>query len=146
MSENNDRAEELLRRVTEGTAAFTGSDFFHSMVHHLANVLMVRYAFIAECTNATSSRVRTLAFWNGEDFAEDIAFDIHGTPCENVIGGQVCTYPERLQSLFPEDKDLVSLAAEGYLGAPLFGAGGARHRTLGRVRHQTDESLASRGI
>jgi formate hydrogenlyase transcriptional activator len=126
MSENNNssRAEELLRRVTEGTAALTGSDFFHSMVQHLANVLMVRYAFIAECTNATRSRVRTLAFWNGEDFAEDIAFDIHGTPCENVIGGQVCTYPERLQSLFPEDKDLVSLAAEGYLGAPLFGAGG----------------------
>ncbi|HEY2917613.1 MAG TPA: sigma 54-interacting transcriptional regulator [Candidatus Binatia bacterium] len=126
MSENSDssRAEELLRRVTEGTAALTGSDFFHSMVHHLANVLMVRYAFIAECTNASNSRVRTLAFWNGEDFAEDIAYDIQGTPCENVIGGQVCTYPERLQSLFPEDKDLVSLAAEGYLGAPLFGAGG----------------------
>ena len=126
MSENSDssRAEELLRRVTEGTAALTGSDFFHSMVHHLANVLMVRYAFIAECANATNSRVRTLAFWSGEDFAEDIAFDIHGTPCENVIAGQACTYPERLQSLFPEDKDLVSLAAEGYLGAPLFGAGG----------------------
>jgi formate hydrogenlyase transcriptional activator len=126
MSENTESsgAEELLRRVTEGTAALTGSDFFHSMVQHLANVLMVHYAFITECTNGTNSRVRTLAFWNGEDFAEDIAFDIHGTPCEKVIGGQVCAYPERLQSLFPEDKDLVSLAAEGYLGAPLFGAGG----------------------
>ncbi len=126
MSENNESscAEELLRRVTEGTAALTGSDFFHSMVRHLANALMVRYAFIAECTDGPNSRVHTLAFWNGEDFTEDIAFDIHGTPCENVIAGQVCTYPERLQSLFPEDKDLVSLAAEGYLGAPLFGAGG----------------------
>ena len=68
---------------------------------------MVHYAFIAECTNGTRTRACVpSAFWNGEDFAEDIAFDIHGTPCEKVIGGQVCTYPERLQSLFPEDKDL----------------------------------------
>jgi formate hydrogenlyase transcriptional activator len=126
MSENSGsiRAEELLRRVTEGTAALIGNDFFHSMVRHLANVLMVRYVFITECTDEHKSRVRTLAFWNGEGFAEDIAFDIRGTPCEKVIGGQACTYSERLQSLFPEDKDLVSLTAEGYLGAPLFGAGG----------------------
>jgi formate hydrogenlyase transcriptional activator len=126
MSENSGsiRAEELLRRVTEGTAALISNDFFHSMVRHLANVLMVRYAFITECTDESKSRVRTLAFWNGEDFAENIAFDIHGTPCENVIGGQACTYPERLQSLFPEDRELVSLAAEGYLGAPLLDGGG----------------------
>jgi GAF domain-containing protein len=126
MSENSEtsRAEGLLRRVTEGTAALTGSDFFHSLVQHLANVLMVRYAFIAECTDSTNSRVHTLAFWNGEDFAEDITFDLYGTPCANVIAGQACTYAERLQSLFPDDKELVNLGAEGYLGAPLRDGGG----------------------
>ena len=113
------RAEDLLHTVTEGTAALTGSDFFHSMVRHLANALVVRYAFIAECTDATDSRVRTLAFWNGEGFADNVAYDIRGTPCENVIGGRACSYPEKIQSLFPEDKDLVSLEAEGYLGTPL---------------------------
>ncbi len=113
------RAEDLLRTVTEGTAALTGSDFFHSMVQHLANALLVRYAFIAECTDATNSRVRTLAFWNGEDFADNVAYDIRGTPCESVIGGRACSYPEQIQSLFPDDKDLVSLGAEGYLGTPL---------------------------
>jgi len=113
------RTEDLMRSVTEGTAALTGSDFFHSMVQHLANALMVRYAFIAECTDAANSRVRTLAFWNGEGFADNVAYDIRGTPCENVIGGRACSYPEKIQSLFPEDKDLVSLGAEGYLGTPL---------------------------
>jgi formate hydrogenlyase transcriptional activator len=113
------RTEDLLRSVTEGTAALTGSDFFHSMVQHLANALVVRYAFIAECTDVTNSRVRTLAFWNGEGFSDNVAYDIRGTPCENVISGRACSYPEKIQSLFPEDKDLVSLGAEGYLGTPL---------------------------
>ncbi len=41
-----------------------------------------------------------------------------------MIGGQVCSYPERVQSLFPQDKDLVTLAAEGYLGVPLHDSSG----------------------
>jgi GAF domain-containing protein len=41
-----------------------------------------------------------------------------------VVAGQACTYPERLQSIFPEDKGLVSLAAEAYLGTPLLDGGG----------------------
>ncbi|MGH7844044.1 MAG: sigma 54-interacting transcriptional regulator, partial [Candidatus Binatia bacterium] len=48
----------------------------------------------------------------------------HGTPCERVVGGDVRCYPERLQSLFPEDKILVDLRAESYLGVPLRGSKG----------------------
>ena len=118
------RAEDLLHRVSEGTAALTGSDFFHSMAQHLADALRVRYAFIAECTDATNSRVRTLAFWNGEDFAENVAYDVRGTPCENVIGGRACSYPEQIQSLFPQDKDLVMLKVECYFGSPLCNGSG----------------------
>jgi len=113
------RAEETLRVVAEGTAAVTGGDFFRSLVRYLAQALGFRYSFITECTDATKTGVRTLAFWTGEGFAEDIIFLLHGTPCEAVVGGEICCYPERLQSLFPEDKDLVTLRAESYLGVPL---------------------------
>jgi PAS domain S-box-containing protein len=118
------RAGELLRAITEGTAAVTGRDFFRSLVRHLARALRVRYAFIAECTDETQNRVRTLAFWTGEDFGDNVTYLIRGTPCEKVIGGEVCWYPERLQMLFPEDKDLVILQAESYLGVPLPGSSG----------------------
>ena len=112
-------AEELLRVVTEGTAAVTGSDFFRSLVRHLSQALVVRYAFIAECTDAAKTKVRTLAFWTGAGFGDDVAFLLRGTPCEKVIGGEVCCYPKSLQALFPEDEGLVGLNAESYMGLPL---------------------------
>ena len=118
------RAEDTLREIVEGTAAVTGTDFFRSLVCHLAQALQVRYAFVAECTDETKTAVQTMAFWGGEAFGEDITFSLQGTPCERVVGGDMCCYPERLQSLFPEDKILVELRAESYLGVPLPGSKG----------------------
>lgn len=113
------RAEETLRAITEGTAAVTGSDFFCSLVRHLANALQVKYAFISECTDATNLQVNTLAFWKGDDFSENFTYLLQDTPCEQVIKGEVCCYPEQLKLLFPNDKDLVNLDIESYLGVPL---------------------------
>jgi histidine kinase len=118
------RAEETLRAITEGTAAVTGSDFFHSLVRHLADALQVKYAFITECTDSTNTQVHTLAFWKGENFRKNFAYLLVGTPCQYVIGGKVCCYCEHLQSLFPDDNDLVELEAESYLGVPLHDSSG----------------------
>ena len=113
------RVEETLRHITEGTAGSTGDEFFRSLVKHLARALQVRYSFVAECTDETKKNVRMLAFWQGEDFGNNIEFPLAGTPCESVIQGNVCSYPERLQVLFPEDEGLVALGAQSYAGVPL---------------------------
>jgi transcriptional regulator with GAF, ATPase, and Fis domain len=65
-----------------------------------------------------------LAFWKGGDFGENFSYPLAGTPCANVIAGEVCCYPERLAALFPEDKDLATLQAESYLGVPLHDSSG----------------------
>ena len=132
-------AEETLRIITEGTAAATGGDFFTSLVRHLAKALHTRYAFVAECTDETRTEVRTLAFWSTDRLAEDITFRVRGTPCEKVIGGDVCCYPQSLQSLFPEDTGLVRLRAESYLGVPLYGSTG---KVLGHLVVIDDKPMA----
>ena len=53
------RAEELLRAIIQGTAAVTGTQFFRSLVKHLAEGLHVRFAFVAECL--PNLRARSLA-------------------------------------------------------------------------------------
>ena len=118
------RVEETLRHITEGTAGSTGDEFFRSLVKHLARALQVRYSFVAECTDETKKNVRMLAFWQGEDFGNNIEFPLAGTPCESVIQGNVCSYPERLQVLFPEDEGLVALGAQSYAGVPLVNRAG----------------------
>ncbi len=118
------RMEAALRIISEGTAALTGLDFFRSVARLAAQTLGTRYAFIAEVLGKRRDRVATLAFWRGGAFTENVSYLLAGTPCEGVIGGQVCYHPERIQALFPADRDLTELAAEGYQGVPLVGSSG----------------------
>jgi formate hydrogenlyase transcriptional activator len=118
------RVEDTLRHITEGTAGSTGDEFFRSLVKHLAHALLVKYSFVAECTDETKKNVRMLAFWQGEDFGNNIEFPLAGTPCHAVIQGNACSYPERLQVLFSEDEGLVTLGAQSYAGVPLINEAG----------------------
>jgi formate hydrogenlyase transcriptional activator len=122
--------EEMLRAVVEGTASAMGSDFFYSLVQHLALALRVRCAFVAECLEGIGGRVRTLAFWKDAGFTENIEYDITGTPCRRVLDGEVGYYGKDVQQLFPDDKALVELGAESYLGVPVLGPSG---RLLGHL-------------
>ena len=110
--------DRTLRTIVEGTAGSTGEQFFHALVKQLASVLGVRYAFISEFTEK-NDRVRTLAFWQGEGFRDNFEYDLVGTPCEQVLRGEICHFPKGVQGLFPDDHDLSHLRAESYLAVPL---------------------------
>ncbi|WP_204104072.1 MULTISPECIES: PAS domain S-box protein [Spirulina sp. CCY15215] len=134
------RSDEALRAIAEGTAAQIGSEFFRSLVRHLAEVLQVRYAFISQCLDPEKTRVRTLAFWQGQDFGDNFEYDLAHTPCESVIQGKVCLYPCDSQKLFPKDEDLVTLNVESYSAIPLNDSGGniLGHLAIMDVKPMTD--------
>jgi len=118
------RASEALWAVMDGTALASGMDFFPALVRHLAAALDVPYAFVAECTDAARTRVRTLAFWYRDALADNVEYDVAGTPCQIAMDGGVSEHPSGLQERFPEDRDLVALGAQSYLGLPLVSATG----------------------
>ncbi len=118
------RNQETLHHISEGTARFIGQDFFRQLARHLAAALRMRYCLVTECTDDSQTRVRALAFWDGHGFTQSVEYPLQGTPCEKVIAGNICSYPERLQILFPEDQELVTLGAESYAGAPLLSPDG----------------------
>lgn len=113
------RAEEALRYITEGTASVTGGDFFRSLVSYLTTAFDVNYALVAECTDQTATRVRTLAYMVNQDFHENIEYELEGTPCINVVGGDVYYCPAELNKAFPRYPDL-----ESYLGVPIYNSAG----------------------
>ena len=127
--------EEQLRVVVEGTAAVTGADFLQSLVRHLALALRVRYAFITECLEEPSTRVRTLAFAQYDSFMENVEYELAGTPCEYVIGGAPCFYPDKLGEIFPKEAGF----ATSYLGVPLANAAG---KILGHLAVLDDKPMA----
>src|SRR5947208_179889 len=129
-------AEETFRSIVIGTASATGSDFFPSLVRHMASALRVRYAFITDCDD--QKHAKALAFWKGEDFGENFEFDIADTPCEKVLHGEICHYKEGLTKLFPRDTGLAELGVESYLGVPMLDKAG---RVIGHIAILDDKPM-----
>ncbi|MDO8426840.1 MAG: PAS domain S-box protein [Deltaproteobacteria bacterium] len=111
-------AEDTLKALIEGTSSVTGEEFLRSLVRHLASVLKINYAFIGELCG--ENKVRTLALWAGEDFAENIEYRTAKTPCEDAAQKACCRHSEKARDLYPEDKLLADMGIESYIGVPLF--------------------------
>ena len=111
------RHQQLLQTVANCSASASGDDFFRALVQDVATVLRVRYAFVSEFAGL-NTKVRTLAFWDG-GFQDNFSYDLAGTPCELVLGGETRHYPDQVKSRFPTDLDLAKTDAESYLAVPL---------------------------
>ncbi len=120
------KSDLTLRKIDEGTAASTGANFFPSLVQSLAEALQTKYAFVSKFVEGNRARVRTLAFWNGDGFLDNFEYDLPHTPCERVLAGEVCLFPENVQDLFPDHReDLAKLSVESYLAIPVSDHSGA---------------------
>lgn len=134
------RVENILEQVVEGTSGAYGEVFFRSLVRHFAAALEVSCAFITECADHPPTRLRTLAFWRINTFADNFEYALPGTPCETVVKeGRTCFYPTGVGRNFPREA-----AFEGYLGIPIFGSDGRVLGHLAFLNHQemTEDMLA----
>ena len=114
------KSDLTLRKIDEGTASTTGAEFFNSLVKSLAEALQTQYAFVSKFVAGNRTRVRTLAFWKGDGFLDNFEYDLPHTPCERVLAGEVCLFPEKVQDLFPDHReDLAKLGVESYLAIPV---------------------------
>jgi formate hydrogenlyase transcriptional activator len=104
---------ELLRSIVEGTASSTGDDFLRNLVRHLAEAVGMRHSFVSEFQGG--ELLRTLAFWSNGQLAANLEYELSGTPCEEVIGGQECFIPSGVQTKYaPRERGI-----EAYFGVPL---------------------------
>jgi len=111
------RADELISNLAAGVAAETGDTFFRSLVKHLARSLGMEWAFVGELDDGS---VQTIAVFDHGEHAENIRYDLAGTPCAEVVGRQLCCHIEGVAEEFPEDELLREMKAESYVGSPLF--------------------------
>ncbi len=109
----------LLQRISDGTAAETGSSFFRAVVKNLSLALGTHGAWITEYLPEVQ-KLRALAFWLADDFVDHYVYDIVGTPCEASLKNKTFFHiRENVVELFPGDPDLAELGAVSYMGFPV---------------------------
>jgi PAS domain S-box-containing protein len=118
------QAETALHSIIEGTSRAFGEDFFRTLTKSFACAFDFEYAFIGEFVKPMKTSVRTLAFWDKDDYRENFEYNLAGTPCENVTGHELCLYPKDIQQIFPDDHILTEMGIQSYLGIPLFDSSG----------------------
>ena len=82
---------QILRLIDEGTAAQTGVNFFREFVRRLASALDSRYAFVSRF-DAANTRAHVIALWDGANLQEGMEYPLPGSPCENVLGGDIVAF------------------------------------------------------
>ncbi len=116
------KAENIIFDISKKISSKVGISYFKSAVLYMADVLKVKYAFIGELVSDNMKSVKTLAVCANGKIVDNIQYELKGTPCENVVGNKLCSYPDKVQQEFPDDILLQQMGVNSYLGAPLFSA------------------------
>ena len=113
-----------LRILHESTAGVEGTAYFGQLARGLARAFAMRHAMIAEVDPGHPGKALPLAYWDGRSLSALPAYELRGTPCAGVAGGEVCHYADGAARLFPQDAMLAELGIESYVGVPIGGASG----------------------
>ena len=116
----------------------TGEAFLRLMTRTLATLLDVECVFVAVAAPGSTRRLETRALFVDGEFAADYSYDLAGTPCDGVVGNELCLHAEQVQARFPGDAMLAAMGIESYAAVPLGGAAveGAPFGVLGVMSRQ----------
>ncbi len=106
-------------------AGLAGAEFFGALARTLAASLQAHCAFVCEFVDA-NSRAQPFAFWLNDALLEVDAYELHGTPCERVLGGDIVVFERDVCDHFPHHRaELEAVHAESYLAIPMKSRDGA---------------------
>jgi two-component system response regulator HydG len=119
------RAQDALR----GSPLSPAGSFFDGIALELARAAGAEVAFVGELLN-DGRRVRAVGMAAENRVVPSFEYALDGTPCEKVVGGDLCAYPTGVRKLFPKDVLLQEMGIDGYCGVPLFDS---RRRPIGLI-------------
>ena len=119
----NEREKKILEWVAQATASPADGEFFRALVVQLARTMEMDCAFVGELAE-DGTAVQAIAASVQGKIAANFSYRLSGTPCAEVVGKTTCLHVRGVQRLFPEDRLLVDMDIESYIGSPLFDSGG----------------------
>mgnify|MGYP002345484509 CR=1 FL=1 len=98
-------------------------DFFKLLAQYLAKTLDMDFVCI-DSLEGDNLSARTLAVYFDGKFEDNIVYTLKDTPCGEVVGKVVCSFPKDVRHMFPEDAVLQKMKAESYAGVTLWSSDG----------------------
>jgi formate hydrogenlyase transcriptional activator len=118
--------EELLRTVSENTAAVTGSDYFVELAKFVTYSLNVRFAMVCTWANEEKTKLTMLSYVDRQKTLEGFEYETEGTPCQLVMQGNDFFCSEHLHIKYPREKDVQS-----WIAVPIYSP--VTHQPIGNI-------------
>ncbi len=110
---------ETINRLTKSISGKSAREVLDSFMQNLLISLDADYAFIGRVIPGYEDRIRTISVSTSDGIIENFEYTLKGTPCNKVIGKNICCYSSGVADLFPEDIMLKDMGIEAYIGTPL---------------------------
>lgn len=112
------KADQSKMEISAKFCTLSGNNFFEKIARHIATSLGVDHVFIGRLIKGNN--IKVLGGVSKNETMQSMEYNLEGTPCENVVGKQMCIYESNVQNDFPKDTILKEMKIEGYIGNPLF--------------------------
>lgn len=110
------------REIAERTAQSSGEGFLRDLVSAAAATLSADIVFVGTFDPVANTVATVQMIFDGA-FAEEMIYDLNGTPCDGIICRKPEVYARGVAERFPEDGMLTELGIEAYAGVPILGSG-----------------------
>jgi PAS domain S-box-containing protein len=117
--EESQARQTRIQDALRGTRFSPSISFFDLISLELAHACDADFAIVGALL-PDSRHVRTIGLCADGKIAPGFEYDLRDTPCEGIIGRDVCSYPSGITKLFPKDLLLQEMGIDGYCGVPLF--------------------------
>jgi PAS domain S-box-containing protein len=116
----------------------SGKNFFEKITKYIAKSLQVEHVFVGKLID--DNKIKVLGGFSKDKTMKNMEYELKGTPCENVVGKQMCIYESNVQKEFPKDILLQEMKIEGYIGNPLFNE---KNEAIGLIVALSENKLAN---
>ncbi len=102
-----------------------GIAYFRAITAALADQLGASHVILGRLDlNGERRQVVLLAYRRENDWGPELAYELPGTPSEQIAEGRVCYHANAVQQAYPADILLAELGMQSYLGLPLLDGDG----------------------
>lgn len=114
-----------------------GINYLKEIMKRFAELYQFDFAILGEPSSPNCEVIQTTLMWSHGTFKENISYDLTGTPCENVLGGdQICLYDRDVSAAFPKDTMLQEMGVSSYVGSRLLSPEG---KLLGLIAFMSEQ-------
>ena len=110
--------QQALTALATTFAPLAGEAFYEAVCRHLVDALGLEYAFVARFEK-DCERAEVLAGWSDEGIIHRFSYDLHGSPCSDVLKQHQLVCATGIQTKYPEDYMLADMGAQAYIGSAL---------------------------